>query len=297
MKNKILVLLSTYNGDKYLRKQLDTVLNQCNVDVNVLIRDDGSCDNTKNIISDYAKKNNNIKFIFGENLGYAKSFWNLICNASLEYDYYAFCDQDDIWLEQKLIKAIEKINNETEINVPVLYTSKVISVDNKMNIISENAFPYNKVLNIYESFQKSVVPGCTFVFNRDAIIQLKKYDGYMESHDWAAYCIINVFGKVIYDNNSYINYRIHSNNTIGKDNKVKKIIKKISRFFHKSTNARSKFAYDFYNTYKDSISLELKNEIKKLGYYRENIKYKFSLIISNKFKGIFFKIYIFLNRV
>lgn len=296
MKSKVLVLLSTYNGENYLETQLETVLKQKNVDVSILIRDDGSSDSTRDIIKKYAKKHKNINYIFEDNIGYAKSFWSLIHQASINYDYYAFCDQDDIWLEDKMDAAITLLKKEDNI-IPLLYTSKVVSINNSLEIINDNTFPENRVLSVYESFQRSIVPGCVFVFNNSAINLLKKYNGYMESHDWATYCIINVFGKVVYDNNSYINYRIHSNNTIGQDSKFVKIKKKIKRFFKKSTNARSKFAYDFYNTYKNLLPINLNNDIKELAYYRNNIIYKFKLIFSNKFKGLIFKFYIILNKV
>lgn len=296
VKSNVQILMSTYNGEKYLSKQLETLLNQKNVNLDILIRDDGSKDSTKEIINDYMKKYSNITYIVGKNLGYAKSFWDLIKNADLNYDYYAFCDQDDIWEENKLDAAISLLKNEDN-SIPLLYTSRVVSVDNNMNILNENTFEENRVLNVYESFQKSIVPGCVFVFNKAALVLLKKYDGFLESHDWATYIIVSSFGKVIYDNNSYIKYRIHENNTIGKNTKLQSLIKKIKRFFRKSKKTRSKFAHDFYNTYSNDIPSELCKNIKYLAFYDKNLKYKLLLLCSKKFKGLMFKIYVLLNRV
>ena len=297
MKNNILVMLSTYNGEKYLSQQLDSILSQKGVNVDILIRDDGSKDMTKDIILQYASKFDNISYFFGKNVGYAKSFWDLV-HKSKKYDYYAFCDQDDIWLDSKLEEAINKINEFSKKAVPILYTSRVVSVNNNMDIISSNTFPCNKVLNVYESFQKSVVPGCTFVFNKYAISLLKKYKGFMESHDWATYAIVKVFGHVIYDNNSYINYRIHSENAIGQtQSKIKKLSVKIKRFFKENKNSRSKFAKDFYNCYKDKIPAELIDEIKCLAFYRERKLLKLKLLFNKNFKGLIFKIYVILNKV
>ena len=296
MKNRnIAVLISTYNGEKYLEALLDSVLNSKKVDFDIIVRDDGSKDKTHLILEDYSKKYKNIKVYYGKNLGYAKSFWELIKLAG-DYEYYAFCDQDDIWLENKLFKAIEKIE-EIENKISVLYTSRVVSVDNNMNVLSENTFPNDKALNVYESFQKSVVPGCTFVFNKESAEILKQFDGNMESHDWAAYTIISVFGKVIYDNNSYIKYRIHDSNAIGQDSRLGQLKIKVSRFFQKRKNTRSKFAQAFYASYKNKIPEKYKNDIAYLAFYRESFKYKIKLLFSNKFKGIIFKIYVILNRV
>lgn len=297
MNKNILVLMSTYNGEKYLPKLLDSVLSQNEVNVSILVRDDGSTDNTINILEEY-KKFNNIRYYKGDNIGYAKSFWNLLTNCD-DYDFYAFCDQDDIWLPNKLINAIYNIEkNIKNRNEPILYTSNVIPVNNNMDILNDKFFKCKNVLNPYESLQKSILPGCTFVFNYYAKEILKKYQGYMESHDWAAYTIITTLGKVIYDKNSYIYYRIHENNTIGTSNsKIADFNLKVKRFFKKSDNTRSRFAKDFYNCYKDLINYEYKKSIKNLGYYRDNILCKMRLLLDKNFKGIIFKIYIILNRV
>lgn len=297
-KAKVAVLLSSYNGEKYICEQLDSLLEQCNIDLDILIRDDGSKDATVNIIKRYANKYKNIKLLNDErgNLGYAYSFWQLLTNSSDDYDYYAFCDQDDIWKENKLINAIKKLETYTE--TPTLYTSRVISINNSMQVLSEDTFKYDGVLNKYESFQKSMFPGCVFVFNNKAKTLLNRYNGFMESHDWATYAIINSFGKIIYDNNSYVNYRIHELNTIGHKSNLKMTIEKIKRFFSKSKNTRSKFAKNFYETYESEIEDKtFRESIKQLAYYRFNKKLKTKLIFNRNFKGITFKIYILLNRV
>lgn len=297
MKNRVLVLMSTYNGEKYICEQLFSLYNQRNVELDILIRDDGSNDKTIELIEQEQKNHPNITILKEENLGYAKSFWSLITVAKDNYDYYAFCDQDDIWLSDKLIAGIKKIEEIKE-DIPILYTSKVISIDSNMNILSNNTFTTNRILNKYESFQKSVVPGCTFIFNKKAIKYLKMYNGYMESHDWASYCIINVFGKVIYDNNSYIYYRIHENNTIGKNSKIKNFTNKVKRLLKKSECSRSKFAKDFYETYyKNIVDITLKNSLNQLAYYKYSKKLKIKLLFNIKFKGFIFKIYVFLNKI
>ena len=292
-KNSVLVLLSTYNGDKYLIELLDSVLGQKKIDVHILIRDDGSSDNTKNIINTYKKKYKNITAYFGKNIGYAKSFWNLIKNCN-KYDYYAFCDQDDVWLDDKLYNAIELLNKYNK-SLPLLYTSNVIPVDENLNRIKYNSFKENRVLNVYESFQKSILPGCTFVFNFAAKELAQKYDGYMESHDWALYCIINAFGKVVFDSNSRVLYRLSMQNTIGQDTFIKSFIKKVKRFFHKSKCTRSRFAEDFIKAYGDDKSIC--DEIKQLANYKVNVHDKMKILFGRKYKGIIFKICIILNRV
>lgn len=293
--NKVLVLMSTYNGEKYIANQLDSLMSQKNVLCDILIRDDGSSDKTRDIIKEYSKVYNNITYYFGENIGYAKSFWDLIKKASLEYEYYAFCDQDDIWMNNKLFRATEILSLENY-NGPLLYTSDVIAVNNNCEIISERLFGKKQVLSFSESLQKSILPGCTFVFNKEAIFFAKKYNGYMESHDWLLYAIVSATGRVVFDDDSFIYYRIHENNTIGKANLFRLMRNRIKRFFHKSRCVRSNMAKDIYETYSESMNDRNKKNCYLLANYKTDHK-KLSLVFNKDFKGIVFKLYALLGKV
>ena len=109
MSEKVLILLSTYNGEKYLEEQLNTILNQTTeeISVSIIIRDDGSSDNTIKIINKYINDYDCIKLIKGKNLGPALSFRELINLADETYSFYAFADQDDIWVKGKIEAAVE----------------------------------------------------------------------------------------------------------------------------------------------------------------------------------------------
>lgn len=120
--NNLAVLLSAYNGGKYIKKQVESILDQENINnFTIYIRDDGSTDNTRNILKHLQKENPNIKVIEGKNIGLVASFLELLNLAyQNRYDYYSFSDQDDYWLPEKLataVRAIEKIDE------PVLYAS------------------------------------------------------------------------------------------------------------------------------------------------------------------------------
>lgn len=291
---KVLVYISTYNGEKYLKEQIDSILNQSQCEVYIYIRDDGSKDKTKDIIIDYCNKYQNISYSFGENIGYAKSFWKIF-EFENTFDFYAFCDQDDIWMPNKLSKAIDflKVNPK----IPSLYTSNVIGYNALENKYSKNLFHCNCEKDFYESLQKSFLPGCTFVFNSYAFDIAKKYTGFLESHDWAMYSIISAFGKVYYDDNSSIYYRLHQDNTIGMDDKFKEFIKKVKRFFKKSPKTRSKFAFDFYNTYSSDIENEdYRDFVYNMAFYDKKISCFFKFLFSKKIKKITQKILIILRR-
>ena len=122
MKN-VLVLLSTYNGSRYLQEQIDSVLNQDGVKVVLLIRDDGSTDNTLEILDRNSLNHDNIFVITGSNCRSAASFMELVYEANRTYpdfDYYAFCDQDDVWCKDKLISAVNKLSESPD-DTPSLY--------------------------------------------------------------------------------------------------------------------------------------------------------------------------------
>ena len=110
---KVCVLISTYNGERFLEEQIASIIAQKGVEVDILVRDDGSSDMTCSLLERWQKEGK-LKWYKGENLGFARSFMNLLKTAS-GYDYYAFCDQDDIWLEDKLqraVTALEKIEDK-----------------------------------------------------------------------------------------------------------------------------------------------------------------------------------------
>ena len=114
---KVIVLLASYNGEKYLRDQLDSLINQTYKNIDVYIRDDNSTDKTMDIINEYCGKSiNGINFIkvdsCGKNLGYPDCFWEILKNVP-RAKYYCFCDQDDYWLPEKIessVKCLEKVD-------------------------------------------------------------------------------------------------------------------------------------------------------------------------------------------
>lgn len=218
MNVKVTILLSTYNGKQYLREQLDSLCNQKGVWIKLLVRDDGSDDNTYSIVKEYADRLNVTILDENSNLGSAKSFMRLLEMADESSDYYAFCDQDDVWKEKKLIKAIEALKKCDE-QTPALYYSAVRQVDE-----------YLKEMKLFKTWRPSEslgqalisneAPGCTMVFNRKLMELLKLYNpGYILMHDnWTVLVCMAVGGAVIFDPEGEILYRRHGNNVTGIDN-------------------------------------------------------------------------------
>ena len=222
-KDKVVVLLSTYNGDKYLEEQLRSLQAQTGVDVAVLVRDDGSTDSTHAILDEWSKSGF-LSWYTGPNLGPAKSFLDLLRNAP-DADYYAFCDQDDVWLPDKLritmdkMRAVELANS----GKPVIVHTDMYVVDERLNVIHDSfwrssglrpdilrTFPYLCICNS--------VNGCTILMNNTArVLILEKYVEHdVVIHDVISSLTVAYYGGVIdYVDAPTVLYRQHSSNVVG----------------------------------------------------------------------------------
>lgn len=222
---KIAVLMSTYNGEKYVVEQIESILNQQEVDVVLYARDDGSSDRTPEILDSYENNYSNFIWInkgIKENIGVKKSFFNLLDYAystDESVEYFSFADQDDVWLERKLISAINKIKNSNNEKGAVYYSNKIF-VDEKLKEISrENIIYYGDYLEI---LWKCLSAGCTMVFNRRMADKLNIYRSEVNClHDAWVYRLGKCIGAdFFFDNKSYILYRQHGNNVLGQKSTI-----------------------------------------------------------------------------
>ena len=141
-KPTVAVLMSTYNGEKFLEEQLDSIFSQTGVNVKLYVRDDGSTDCTLHIIDQYAERFPIVKLADNENLGPGFSFMRLLYQYAFEpeIDFFAFADQDDIWLENKLWIGVEAINN-SGFTGPVLYSSNQYEKDQLFQSAYTHSYP------------------------------------------------------------------------------------------------------------------------------------------------------------
>lgn len=121
------VLLSTYNGETYLEEQIESILNQKDVNVRLLVRDDGSMDGTNDILRMYAKTHENVFYYRGENSGVVASFFRLFETSDPDVDFYALADQDDVWEPDKLITAVRQLEAMREANPEEVITQNSTS--------------------------------------------------------------------------------------------------------------------------------------------------------------------------
>lgn len=279
---KVLVLMSTYNGDKYLEEQLNSIFNQNNVSISILVRDDGSTDNTLTILDKWKEKAQ-LDYYTGENKKSALSFFDLILHAQ-DYDYYAFSDQDDVWLPNKLISALEQLEKVEKHN-PAMYFSQLTYVDDKLNIM-EKQFVFSEYLYSFsQALIKNMVAGCTLVYNAKLGEILKSYvPENISMHDRWIYLVCSaVGGKIIFDKKSYILYRQHSSNVTRHNNFIQLFRARIKRLFD-SSQFIYMHAYMLNEGYVNLITTENKICIEKVINYKKGIKYKLSLLKDKSFR-------------
>lgn len=284
---KVTVLLSTFNGEKYLREQLDSLVNQDLKPYKVLIRDDGSTDETINILEEYCSKYDFVKYYYGKNLGPAKSFFDLINNCE-EADYYALCDQDDVWFKNKLSSAITLLKQEDN-NLPLLYMGRFILTDKDLNPLNSNMSSLYSYTDFAHALIYHSAPGCTFVFNNKARLLINEYDynkEYCVIHDSIIHKIVAMFGKVVLDQNPYMYYRQHGSNVYGLTaDKRKEFIHRVNNFLNGNVkNYRSNMAASLLNVYGNKCSKENKELLEIVAKYKNNQIYKKTLLKNECFK-------------
>ncbi|MFA1015970.1 glycosyltransferase [Dubosiella newyorkensis] len=243
---KIIILLSTFNGSKFLKSQLDSINNQDaqNLEIEIIVRDDGSFDDTLFILN---KKYDNFKLhiIKGEkNLGVCASFLELISNAP-EADYYAFVDQDDIWDKYKLSTAIKALDHNVT-GKPTLWASNCRIINENNEVIQQKLQKSNPIFTIPSQLICGSIQGCSMVFNKElfSIIRNSNFN-YIPMHDILVTILALSNGEIIYNTNPIFSYRVHRNNVVAKNgkNRLLRMKQSISLWFgEKNKYSTSKFA-------------------------------------------------------
>ena len=274
---KIIICMSTYNGEKYVKEQIESLLNQTYNNIEIYVRDDGSKDNTIKILEEYEKQNK-IHFIKGKNVGVVKSFYECLQLAYNNADFFAYCDQDDKWHEDKIEKAITKLSEKSQ-EIPLLYFSEFNYCDENLNFLNKS-----NINKKGTSFQNSIVEclsfGITEVFNKKLAEKiLNSGTDNICFHDWWAYMISAGIGKVIYDE-ATVEYRRTGNNVspsgkVGIQLQIYRIKKFLFGKYFK--NIREQI-----NKYKVQFSKELNKENKKI-IDLFSIKYSFIKSIKKVF--------------
>ena len=284
----VLVLLSSYNGESFIKEQIDSVLCQSNVDVSILIRDDGSKDSTVELITSLYGNDSRLSIIKGQNSGSAMSFMDLICKAAaldVRYDYYAFCDQDDVWKKDKFHTAVDVLDKQPQ-DKPAMYMGAYQMVDSSLNTIPTHLI--SPRLNLPSALATNTATGCTMVFNKSMldILASKKPQNFIMHDYWAYLVCLSVGGFVYYDENPFILYRQHNHNVIGGrgDSFIKKWSVRLAKMFRRGDCFKSKLATELLRCYSEYMS---KDDIEFLTAAAtcKRISSKYKLLSNPLFRG------------
>lgn len=291
--DKIAILMATYNGEKYICQQIDSILSQTCKDWELYIHDDGSTDNTIAALESYVEKYpNKIHLIDGKSTGGAKyNFFYLF--GQVEAPYYMTCDQDDVWLDKKIGLTYDKmLTIENKADVPCLVYTELRVVDSELNTIADTMSEYQSLdchkRTINQFILQNSVTGCTMMVNmalRDKMLHITDIDNTI-MHDWWAALVAAQFGKTAFIDEPTILYRQHGDNSLGAlgINKLSYIVRRVwqKKQIQESMRLGRLQAREFAKTYNlptDSLAvryaaLEGKSRRVRQRFYKENDMYK-----------------------
>jgi glycosyltransferase involved in cell wall biosynthesis len=214
----VTILLCTFNGERFLAQQLASLERQTFKNWILIASDDGSSDQTKSILHAFRKSfaPGKVKIIDGPRRGAPANFLFLACGRNLASDYYAFCDQDDVWEADKLARAIDVLE-QAGLDVPTLYGSRTSLIDETGKTTGLSPL-FPKTPTFRSALVQSIAGGNTMVFNQKAreLLAFCGADVTIPSHDWWLYQLTSACGGCVhYDAYPSVRYRQHSQNVIG----------------------------------------------------------------------------------
>ena len=268
-RGKVQILVSTYNGEKYLAEQLDSLLKQTHSHFFITIRDDGSSDRTTEIIREYVfLYPHKIEAFYEKNVGVISSFFDLLINhVHKDTDYICFCDQDDVWMPEKLERGIHALGRYTG-DTSIMYITSTQMVNDMLQPL--NCWPPvpKKGPSFFNALVENIAVGATIMLNRPAIDLMQHNMPSPKNivmHDWWAYLVISAFGKVIYDEKPSIYYRQHQHNVVGgQQGFVDKWTKKRNSYKkHRAQKILWNQAKEFERCWGGQLSLEIRLELNR----------------------------------
>lgn len=292
MEEKIDILMATYNGEKYLKEQIESILNQTYKNIRLIISDDASKDSTPQILEEYRKKDSRIEiYLNKENRGVVKNIEFLL--EKVEDEFYMLADQDDVWLPLKVEKSIETLKKQ---NADLVFGDLEV-VDEKLETLYPSFGDFmllnrkiNKYIDSYKvNYLYNCVTGCTVLSKKEfieKILPIPAESKYLIHDHWIG-IMVALNGKLAYMPEKYIKYRQHGNNQVGTN--------KISHGFKKLEQVRELFinvklgVFGTYVNNEEKFPKELQEQNQKAFNYFNDIKNK--KIFNFKGWGIFHKLY------
>ena len=219
-KSTFCILMGTYNGQAFLAEQLLSIENQSHKNWRLVLSDDGSTDDTLVIAKAFQEKwgSDRLEIHQGPKQGFCKNFLSLACDPGIKEDFYAFADQDDVWMVDKLSIALAYFNSENNADLPRVYCGRTQLVDEHLKVLGYSPL-FALPLSFRNALVQSIAGGNTMVFNQGAKELLEKA-GFLDvvSHDWWVYQLIKGAGGVVfYDPEPTILYRQHNGSQVGRN--------------------------------------------------------------------------------
>lgn len=297
------IVLSTYNGEKFLNDLLNSLLAQDYPNIAILIRDDGSKVNTINILRCHEGLFN-IEVLYDKNIGLIESFFELLKRTADEADYVAFCDQDDVWVSDKISRAVAQLEERVPPGIPGMYCSRYNIVDESLKIIGYSQIP-KRGPSFENALVQNIATGCTVVINREARLKIvRELPQVVIMHDWWIYQVVSAFGIVIYDSYPTVLYRQHASNVVGESGSLTmKWARRLVRFVRQGRLNLVVQAQEFLRIYGEELSGEknslLKNFVSKRKGLWSRLKYAAECKVHRQtfLENVALRILIILNRI
>jgi glycosyltransferase involved in cell wall biosynthesis len=229
----VVILLASFNGSAHLRDQLASIAGQRHGDWQLLISDDGSFDNTRQIAAEFATRrpSGQVKLIDGPGAGSTRNFRSLIARPETQGHPLAFCDQDDVWLDTHLTRALKVLteSRQKKGRAVQLYGARTITTDASLHPLGLSPL-FGRRTSFRNALVQSIAGGNTMLLSAEAGALLKAASPEHEvvAHDWYAYQVIaGAGGDVVYDPEPTVLYRQHGTNLIGSNNSVRAQVRRL----------------------------------------------------------------------
>jgi glycosyltransferase involved in cell wall biosynthesis len=275
---RVTVLLSTHNGEQHLAEQIESILGQQDVDVRLLVRDDGSTDSTVKIVQRYMRARDTISLIQGDNIGYAESFMYLARRAE-DSDFYAFSDQDDVWFADKCAAAVSALSGlPTDPPRGRMYFSNAERVTTNLQPLGPIYSRYWAPPHRFRWLTESHAHGFTIVFDKSAMELIRRYKGFAYlPHDYLIPMILGFTSTITYDNESHALWRRHSC-AIG-SKRVNRVMRFLRRFHEdRKKSFAEQGAQLLLAQYNDVLEERDRNFLKTVSLYKRNLRAKMALL-------------------
>lgn len=267
--SKLNIIMCTFNGEQYIEEQIESILNNTYSQWKLIICDDGSTDNTVNLIKKYESQYPD-KIILRQNKTNMGVIYNFL-TPILEYeaDYYMFCDQDDVWLTDKIEHTLHLMKRKEKkygYAVPITVFSDAKVVNEKLEVRNSSFHKVSKLnikkLDLPHMLMENKLIGCTMMFNAAVVKKIESLPSAARMHDWWIAIISASFGKIAYLNEATLLYRQHEKNVVGNQSFLSYVSNRVSSLKKQKIVLLNtiKQAENFYELYKDDL-LEIEKDI------------------------------------